>query len=355
MSYTDIKVYGYMSLRTGHTKKELIDNFENTKLYLDYLNILDEIKRMKNMFVPISPEDMNPDFRTLVEENMIFDSDRVLQIDVITSARNGMHYKLDSIIKQATEQPYRAFDTVLIINSLSVFGNVESIKRYYKIFRKNKIGVLFPDYTRESSLSEYSTYSFAFEPRCQSEYDRAFDLIDRLEDGDLPDNRGRIGKDYSMAFRVAFWLYELFKIPEKTAVAMSGYSKNGFHMKADNYEQTLNYKLELEQFDQKYNISNLVKRNRPVPENFDKLIHWYEKKGNLEMACIHCKVPMIFPIDYNRLILKSEGGRKELARCTKLYDIDLVNKFDEWVATNNAPTNFYTQCDDILQHLNEMR
>ena len=167
---------------------------------------------------------------------------------------------------------------MLIINSLSAFGNVASIKKYYKIFREKKIGVLFPDYTRESSLSEYSTFNFGFEPRTKSEYDRVFDLVDRLEDGDLPDSRGRIGKDYSMAFRVAFWLYELFKIPEKTAVAMSGYSKNGFHMKADNYEQTQNYKEELEIFDKEYNISTLIKRNRPVPENFDKLIHWYEKK-----------------------------------------------------------------------------
>ena len=38
-----------------------------------YLNILDEIKQLKNMFVPISPEEMNPDFGTLVEENMVFD------------------------------------------------------------------------------------------------------------------------------------------------------------------------------------------------------------------------------------------------------------------------------------------
>ena len=119
--------------------------------------------------------------------------------------------------------------------------------------------------------------------------------------------------------------YELFKIPEKTAVAMSGYSKNGFHMKADNYEQTKNYKEELEIFDKEYNISTLIKRNRPVPENFDKLIHWYEKKGSLEMACIHCKLPMIFPVDYKRLLLNAEGGRKELARCTKLYDTDLIN------------------------------
>lgn len=258
---------------------------------------------------------------------------------------------MDSIIKQSDEQPFKPFNTVLIINSLSAFGNVASIKKYYKIFREKKIGVLFPDYTRESSLSEYSTFNFGFEPRTKSEYDRVFDLVDRLEDGDLPDSRGRIGKDYSMAFRVAFWLYELFKIPEKTAVAMSGYSKNGFHMKADNYEQTQNYKEELEIFDKEYNISTLIKRNRPVPENFDKLIHWYEKKGSLEMACIHCKVPMIFPVDYKRLLLKAEGGRKELARCTKLYDTDLINRFDEWVASGNEATDFYKQCSGIIDNL----
>ena len=114
---------------------------------------------------------------------------------------------------------------------------------------------------------------------------------------------------------------------------MSGYSKNGFHMKAYNYEQTQNYKKELEIFDKEYNISTLIKRNRPVPEDFDKLIHCYEKKDSLEIACIHCKVPMIFPVNYKRLVLKAEGGRKWLARCTKLYATDLINRFDEWMAS----------------------
>lgn len=351
MDITDMKIYGYASLRTGHTKDELKKNFENTRLYADYLDI---VKTMKNMFVYVSEDAVTPTY-DIIENNMSFNPETTLQVDVITSARDGMFFKLDSIIKQSDEQPFKPFNTVLIINSLSAFGNVASIKKYYKIFREKNIGVLFPDYTRESSLSEFSTFDFGFKPRTKSEYDRAFDLVARLEDGDLPDSRGRIGKDFSMAFRVAFWLYELFKIPEKTAVSMSGFSKNGFHMKADNYEQTVNYKKELELFDQKYNISTLVKRNRPVPENFDKLIHWYEKKGSLEMACIHCKVPMIFPVDYKRLVLKAEGGRKELARCTKLYDTDLINRFDEWVASGNAPTDFYTQCDEILQYLDEMR
>lgn len=347
MDISNMKIYGYASLRTGHTKHELIENFENTKLYADYLDL---VKSMKDMFVYVSDDAVTPTY-ALIENNMTFNPDTSLQVDVITSSRDGMFYKLDSIIKQSEEQKSRPFNTVLIINSLSAFGNVASIKKYYKIFRDKKIGVLFPDYTRESSLSEYSTFNFSFEPRINSEYDRAFDLVDRLEDGDLPDSRGRIGKDYSMSFRVALWLYELFKIPEKTAVSMSGFSKNGFHMKADNYEQTVYYKRELELFDKKYNISTLLKRNRPVPDNFDKLIHWYEKKGSLEMACIHCKVPMVFPIDYKRFLLKAEGGRKELARCMKLYDTNLINRFDEWVASGNAPTDFYNQCNDILQYL----
>ena len=45
---------------------------------------------------------------------------------------------------------------------------------------------------------------------------------------------------------------------------MSGFSKNGFHMKADNYEQTVNYKKELELFDQKY---NLIKEEQTCSRN----------------------------------------------------------------------------------------
>jgi hypothetical protein len=97
----------------------------------------------------------------------------------------------------------------------------------------------------------------------------------------------------------------------------------------------------------------LIKRNRPVPKDFDKLTYWYENIGNLEMACIHCKVSMIFPIDYKRLVLKAKGGRKELARCMKLYDTNLIDKYEEWIALGNEPTDFYNECSEILELLYE--
>ncbi len=351
-----LKIYGYASLRTGHTKEELISNFENTKLYADYIEM---VKIMKSRMVAIGEEEITPDYR-LIENNMVFDSDKTLQVDVMTSRREGMHYKLDCIIKQSKEmheafietlpEPIRGqmakkMNTVIILNSISALGSCEEIKKYYAVFRKEKIGVLIPDYTRDSSLSEYSTCGFDFEFRPQSELNRAYDLVERLEQTDIPENRGRVGREYSNAFRVAFWLYELFKIPEKIAVMMSGYSKNGFHMKADSYEQTQNYKEELLIMENEFKISNLVKRNRPIPDNFDKLMRQCEKKGSLELACILCKIPMIFPIDYQRLILKQQGGKKELARCLKLYDNELIERFETWMSAGNAPMDFYKECD----------
>ncbi|MCH5337994.1 MAG: hypothetical protein J1E03_04370 [Acetatifactor sp.] len=327
-------IYGYASIRTGHTKEDLVTSLQKRKIYNQFENL---------MFAVPKNDEVEQD-SNFIENNMIFKEDDTIQIDVMTSARKGMYYKLDCIIEQAKRESKKPFNTIIVITSLNAFGNCENIKRYYKIFRKEKIGILYPDYTRESDLSEYSTCDFGFKPRSQSEYDRAFDLVERLVDGDIKDNRGRISDGYSIAFRTAFWLYELFKVPEKVAVAMSGYSKNGFHMKADSYEQTANYKKELETFEKNFEISKLIKRNRPVPESFDKLMHWYEKKRNLELACIHCKVPMIFPVDYKRLILKNEGGKKELARCLKLYDEDLINRFEEWVKEGNKPTEFYLYC-----------
>ena len=339
-------IYGYVSIRTGNKKEELIANFENTKLYSEYVNT---VKTFKNMMLSVDDNEVTPDYR-LIENNMVFNPANTLQVDVITSARKGMYYKLDCLIEQAKKTFPSSFNTVIVINSINAFGNCQNIKKYYKIFREEKIGVLFPDYTRESGLSEFSTCGFDFQPRTQTEYERAFDLVERLEEGDIQDNRGRIGKEYSRAFRVAFWLYELFKIPEKMAVAMSGYSKNGFHMKADNYEQTVNYKEELKIFEQNFSISNLVKRNRPVPENFDKLVQSYDEWGDLELVCIYCKVPMIFPEDYKRLLLKYEGGKKELARCLSLYDEELITQYEEWIKAGNEATEFYSYCN-IEQYL----
>lgn len=333
-------IYAYACLRTGHNKDDLIENIQNTKLYNDYMYIL---HFMEHAFVDIPRSEIILD-ATTITNNMLFNPMHRLQIDIMTSTRNGMYYKLDSIIEQARKSPVP--NTALIVASINSFGTLDNIKKYYKIFRKEKIGVLIPDYTRESSLSEYSTIGFGLDlVEHKPEYDRAFDLVENLEPGDIQDNRGRIAGEYTRTFRVAFWLYELFRIPEKMAVAMSGFSKNGFHLKADSYEQTLNYRRELEKFDKLFGISSLIKRNRPVPSNFDKLIHWEEKKNSLERACIHCKVPMIFPIDYKRLKLKQEGGKKELARCLKLYDTNLINYFDEWVKQGNAPIDFYSKCN----------
>lgn len=329
-------MYAYGSIRTGYTKTELNKNMNKTKVYVEYL---DMINKLKGMFFPVTEEDINS-LEELVSESMNFDAERHIQFDVMTSAREGMHFKLEQIIAQSKPD-----DTVLVINSLNVFGSCESIQKYYRICRKKKIGILYPDYTREAGLSEFSTYGYDFGPREQSEYDRAFDLVYRLEEKDIQDNRGRMAGKPSRTFRVAFWLYELFKIPEAMAVSMSGYSKNGFHMAGERYEQTIEYKEELLIMEKEFGISELIKRNRPVPEHFDKLIHWYEKKGSLELACIHCKVPMIFPIDYKRLLLKHKGGRKEVARCLKFYDTELIIRFEQWVEKGKPATEFYSTCD----------
>lgn len=353
--------YGYFSIRTGLTKNELRNNLENSKFYNEYLEMV-AFLRNKMFYIPDN-EILSP--QELIDDSMVFSAEITLQVDIMTSNRKNMRFKLDNIIQYARENPDKEIS--ILINSINAFGNSKSIKRYYREFQENKIGILLPDYTRDCGLSEYSTYNFEFGFRPQNELTRAYDLIERLTDDDIPDNRGRKASEYSITFRVAFWLYELFKIPEKMAVSMSGYSKNGFHMKADSYEQTQNYKDELIKMEENFQISKLIKRNRPVPENFDKLIRWELKQDkkikhqrdwkisemtSLERACIHCKVPMIFPIDYDRLILKAENGRKELARCIKLYDTDLLEKYDEWIKSGKAPTEFYRVCG-IEQYLEQ--
>ena len=328
-------IYGYASIRTGHRKEELVTNLQRTKIYHEFKNLMLAVDTTELSAVPDS---------NIIKNSMIFNPKDTVQVDIITSSRKGMYYKLDCIIEQAKKSSI-PFNTIIVVTSINAFGSCDNIKKYYNIFRKSNIGVLIPDYTRESALSEYSTCNFGFQPRSTIEYERAFELINGLEDGDIQDNRGRIGSGYTTSFRVAFWLYELFKIPEKMAVAMAGCSKNGFHMKSDNYEQTPNYKEELELMEKYFSISDLVKRNRTVPENFEKLIQTYEDCKDLELSCIYNKIPMIFPVDYKRLKLKHYGGKKELARCLKLYDKKLISQFEEWLNAGNEATNFYTRCN----------
>lgn len=337
-------IYGYASIRTGHRKEELAANLQRTKIYHEFRNLMLAVDEKEASAVPDG---------SIIQNSMIFNPKDTVQIDIITSSRKRMYYKLDCIIEQA-KKSFSPFNTIIVVTSINAFGSCDNIKKYYRLFREANIGILIPDYTRKSALSEYSTCNFGFQPRPAIERERAFELVDNLKEGDIQDNRGRIGGGYSNSFRVAFWLYELFKIPEKMAVAMAGCSKNGFHMKADNYEQTANYKEELELIEKHFAISNLVKRNRPVPKNFEELMQMYETNNDLELSCIYCKIPMIFPVDYERLKLKHYGGKKELARCLKLYDENLINQFEDWIKAGNEPTQFYTYCD-MEQYLSSRR
>ena len=121
---------------------------------------------------------------------------------------------------------------------------------------------------------------------------------------------------------------------------MSGDSKNGFFIKANEYEQSAIYKNHLKAIEKLYHISQFAKRNRSVPRNFEEVIAIYEKTGNLEKACFDCKIPMIYPIDYQRLLLKYQGGKKELARCMKNYNEELISAFDMWVTNEKEPADF---------------
>ena len=49
-----------------------------------------------------------------------------------------------------------------------------------------------------------------------------------------------------------------------------------------------------------------------------------------------------------------DGGKKELARCLKLYDEDLISKYEEWIKEGNEPTEFY-RCCNIEQYLSRRR
>lgn len=328
MNESDKMLYAYASIRTGHNKEDLKRSFRTTRVFRDF----------DNMFLYIPEEQKDIDY--LFENSTKFVEDDTLQVDIMTGKRDNMRVKLNKIIEEAEKR-----EVVIVVRSITAFGNTKSIKHYYKIFEKKKIPVLIPDYTRECGLSEYSTSDFDFNFRRDFGLSRAYELVQALEPKDIKDTRGRIGFEYTRAFRVAFWLYELFKVSEDVAVSISGLSKTGFHAKGDNYEQTQNYKNELLTMEEVFQISSLVKRNRAVPKNFDELKRCYEEIGSLEMACIYCKIPMIFPIDYERLLLKERGGRKEIARCMKLYDKNLVQDFEEWIKKGKEAKLFYKQCD----------
>lgn len=259
--------------------------------------------------------------------------------------RDKQRRKLDKIIEYVKlHHKYEGF--VIVVQSISTFGTIAQIQNYYRQFRENNIYVLCVDYSRFSGLSEYSTSNFAFEKRNDDEYERAYMLIDNLETGEIGlKNRGASPK-FTEAFLESYWMYETYQIPENIAIAASGITRSPFHRKCSVYESSVEYRSEIINYAKRFPLEQLPKRFSKLPEKFKELekiinnnwddsLSYSDSKNKEEIekifddACIELRIPTIHPIQYKRIKLRQDVGRKGIAASYN-YDEDIIRKFEEY-------------------------
>lgn len=339
---TDIKYFVYSSITSGKKLADIESNLESSVTY----------KKAYKKITPFLEEkflNFNP------EKNASRDSFNLdvsspygtLFIDILMN-RDTKHRKLDKIIEIA--EP----GLVLVIPNISVLGNVGQIKNYYMQFQKRDIYVLCFDSSRLSGLSEYSTSDYSFDRRADDEYERAYRLVSGLDSNvKLSDNRGALS-NFTDEFIESYWRYETYQIPESIAISASGLARSPFHRKCALYERSNEYRTGLMSYANAFKLEELPKRFSEYPVQFKELEQIIDSKWDgilpdniydtdriekvIDDACIDLGIASIYPINYKRLKLRQQVGRKGIAASYN-YDSNILEKYEEYSANPANPTN----------------
>lgn len=334
----------YTSISSGKKLNEVESNLENSRIYKKIIKSI--------AFLASNPE------KNASRDSFNYDKENpngTLFVDFLMN-RDKQHRKLDKIIEYV-KLHHKNNGFVIIVQSISAFGTIPQIQSYYRIFQDNKIYVLCVDYSRLSGLSEYSTSNFGFDKRDRDEYERAYMLVNDLKpDAKELNNRGAISY-FSEAFIESYWMYETYKIPESIAIATSGIGRSAFHRKCALYEYSGDFIGKIHDLS-KEDLSTFAKQPKRFskpPAEFGELEQiidnkWIDNLSNIYInnmstiekkfddACIELHIPTIHPINYIRLKLRQEVGRKGIA-ATYNYDENIINKFEEYSLNPENPLN----------------
>lgn len=293
------KVIGYGCVASSqHSVKD--DRFlsESEIEWRKNTKVAEEFKKLRDLFLP---ED-------------------IIVVDVIGGSYRRRH-QLEKCLKTM------GHGDSIVISSLSSLGlnNEELLQNYKKIFEK-RIGLLLPDYSVKSGLSQYSTTDYAFSPVSISE-EEFKSLCSELSMTEIKSNRGRKMIGLSDEFKEVYWLYERYLIDPVTAVKNKYYSisKNTFRKLANEYENSKEYNEDLEYQDKLYEISRLPKRHGVINDTMENLIlDVVVGRRTLENACDAYGIQLseIQHIRYNLKYYCKKGGA--LKKTFELRDYDLI-------------------------------
>lgn len=336
----NIRYFVYSSISSG---KKLADVEKNLEDSLTYKKVVQTFNQLTS-FLYLKPEEnaSRESFNLNVR-----DPYGTLFIDILMN-RDTKHRKLDEIIRIATP------GLVIIIPKMSVLGSVSQIKKYYEQFKEKDIYILCFDSSRLNGISEYSTSDFSYGRRPYDEYERAYKLIEKLDSNTkLSDNRGVLS-NFTSAFIESYWRYETYQIPESIAISASGLARSPFHRKCALYEHTNQYQGDLLQYANTFKLEELPKRFSEYPAQFKELEQMIDSKWNgtlsndvsdmnrinkiIDDACIDLGISSICPINYKRLKLRQQVGRKGIAASYN-YDKDILAKYEEYSTNPDNPPN----------------
>lgn len=260
--------------------------------------VAEEIKKLTDLFLP---------------------SDCV-KIDVIGGSYRRRH-QLEKCLKTM------AYGDSIVISSLSSLGlnNEELLQNYKKIFER-RIGLLLPDYSVRSGLSQYSTTDYSFAPISITEKDFK-DLCEKLSFEKIHSKRGRKNILVSSEFSDIYWLYERYLIDPVTASKNKFFniSKNTFRRWCDEYEASDEYKDALEYHDKEFKISELPKRHGVISPPVEAIIHDVSvRRISLDDAC-HAHGITLNETQFKRYMLKYYCKKSGALKVTfQLRDYDLI-------------------------------
>lgn len=293
------KVVGYGCVASSqHSVKddrfltiEEIEWRKNTK-------VAEEFKKLHNLFLP---------------------KDSIV-IDVIGGSYRRRH-QLEKCLKTMS------YGDSIVISSLSSLGlnNDELLQNYRRIYKAG-IGLLLPDYSQKSNLSQYSTTDYSFTPI--SITDEEFQsLCNRINYEEIKTKRGRKTITLTEEFKKVYWLYERYLIDPVTACKNKYFniSKNTFRKLCDEYEASDKYIDDLEEQETQQKISGLPKRHGVINAQLAEIIYDVSVLHvSLTDACAMQNIPLLNDIQFHRFMLKhycQKGGALKKAFDLRNYEL----------------------------------
>ena len=307
----------------GIINKKLLERRENMNKVIGYGCVATSRHSVKDNRL-LSDEEVSWRQQTKVAQEIKKLTDMFLPRDCVRIDIIGGSYRNRRYLKECLEN--MGYGDSIVVSRLSSLGlnNKELVENYRKIFECG-IGLLLPDYGNPNGVSKYSTTDYSFSPILITSEEFNI-LCDELSFIKIESQRGRKKIEVTKEFKLIYWMYERYLIDPVTAFKNKYFeiSKNTFRRLSEQYENSDEYNIALEEQDSLYKIHEIPKRFGVISPELQAMIDAVARGASFEDARTVHRIDINL-IQFMRYFAKSLMPKKLIVKITnERRDYELI-------------------------------